>query len=77
MHKLAFWITFPMWDTFLSLDKGVRWEALLLPQGDVRDFVDSPWNTSLSLRSGWVWDGGKVDRAAGGEGEGTLNGNIK
>lgn len=31
-------------------------------------FVDVPWKTSLSPRSGWEWGGGNVEEAEGGEG---------
>lgn len=38
-------------DTLLSLDTVGR--ALVLPQSNVLDFVDSPWEVLSSLRSGW------------------------
>ena len=56
-------------DTLLSLD--IVGRALVLPQSNVIDFVDFPWKTLPSLRSGWgVGWGGKVKGTGGGEGVG-------
>lgn len=42
--------------------------ALVLPQSDVPDFVNSPWEPLSSLRVGWEDRWGKVWEEAGGEG---------
>ena len=44
------WSPFPI-DGFLSLDTGGK--DVVLPQLDMPDFVDSPWEALCFLRSGW------------------------
>lgn len=52
--------------TLLSPD--IVGRALVLPQNNVLDFVESPWEALLSLRSGWwvEWgEGGGKERRGG------------
>ena len=43
-----------------------RGENLVLPQSNVLDFVDSPWEALTSLRSRWLgWGVGKWEGARG------------
>lgn len=50
-------------DTLLSLDTGGR--SLVLPQSDVTDSVDLPWESFPSGRVDGGWGGDKVRRVGG------------
>ena len=58
----------------LSLD--IVRKALVLPQSNVLDFVDFPWEALSSLSSSWAVGRGKVDRTEGGEDVGTAIGSM-
>lgn len=57
---LTFWEHSLLRNTLLSLDTGTMDTVLVLPQSNVTVFVDSPWEATHSLRSGWVvgWEEG-------------------
>ena len=57
--------THSLWkDTLLNLDIAGR--TVFLPQSDLLDFVDSPWDVLPFLRSGWAkWCGERVGQEEG------------
>ena len=70
MLELDFWSSFFL-ERYLAQSKYRYGRALVLPQSDMSDFVDPPWEALPSLRSGWGWRSGKVEGVGGGEGVGT------